>query len=157
MIKWRQKDYVSVGKQRAKNKEIKKKIFRLRLSQVTNKQRRQGESSNLFQYQFSNYTFYIYHTCKTNKSLHSVQINFSFLPFSFLFLFSKNESKRGWETNIRKFNFEHLLCLTSLPFLVVWRKFTDERKCGRKFITIFSFDSAFLFHRFVVNWNKFEN
>lgn len=50
-------------------------------------------------------SFYIYHTCKTNKSLHSVQINFSFSFFLVFFLETKG---KRWERNIRKFNFEHL-------------------------------------------------
>lgn len=64
-----------------------------RNEQKDEKGKGKGKSSNLFQYQFSNYTF-IHHTCKTNKSLHSVQINFSFSPSDVYWW--------GTETNIKK-------------------------------------------------------
>lgn len=63
---WKGLRYHEKGKSWWKNKEIIKEenfCFAFHLTSRVTKEK----SSNLFQYQFSNYTF-IYHTCKTNKS-----------------------------------------------------------------------------------------
>lgn len=93
------------------------------------KGKRQRKSSNLFQYQFSNYTF-IHHTCKTNKSLHSVQINFSFLRLTSTGLGWGWRRKQTWENSSSSIFF--FLCLLKA-------KFSTEGKCGGKFIAIFPF------------------
>lgn len=108
------------------------------------KGKRQRKSSNLFQYQFSNYTF-IHHTCKTNKSLHSVQINFSFLRLTSTGLGGGGDGNKHEKTQVR----------ASSSSFVFWRRNFPPRENAAENLLPFSL-FIWLRLRFMLDFGGFE-
>lgn len=105
--------------------------------------------------------FQIYHTCKTNKSPDSVQINFSFLLLVML-----AEGTEDGEINTRSSTLSIFFSFASFFGLLRkfyrWNKQKRKRKCGGKFIAYFPFSFDFVFHAWFPlscsrDSNKFEN